>query len=198
MVERKYEKANVTWLNESDKLESNVIYLLTFNDDGKEMYYVGKTTATLIKRVSGNYDSILPNPKSLVQQVISKLKHFTISILCKCNTKEELKVKEEYYTLQYRSNEREFGYNIRVGDIPSIEQCKKRSEFMKNYNPMKNDEYCKKLSTKCKSIPDNIIFDSIKKCYEYYSNIYGSYGINDYLDNGKIHIKSGQTFVRLI
>ena len=39
--------------------------------------------------------------------------------------------REEYYTLLWRSNEPEFGYNIYVGHIQSEETKNKRSEIMK-------------------------------------------------------------------
>lgn len=52
-------------------------------------------------------------------------------------------------------------------------------------------------SIKCMSIPDNIVFDSISKCCKYYKDIFGGFVIQDYLDNGKIHKKSGQTFTTI-
>ena len=204
-MKRKYEKANVTWLNESDKLESNVIYLLTFNDNGKEMYYVGRTSRRLRYRINEHL-IISSHPISLLQQTVNKLKHFTISILCRCTNSNELKIKEDYYTLQYHSNEIEFGFNIHLGSKWSDIECEKKRNFMlSDMNVLRNkkhsEDHCRKNgashSIKCRSIPDNIIFDSIRQCVEYYAKIYDNFKILLYLDNGKIHKKSGQTFVRI-
>lgn len=133
--ERKYDRANVTWLNKYDKYESNVVYLLTFNDNGEEMYYVGRTTTQLRERIQ-SHSPIIPDSTLLVKQAIYRLKHFSVSILCKCIDKDELKVKEEYYTLQYRSNEREFGYNVSVGDIQTKEHKIKNSKNSKSRRPV--------------------------------------------------------------
>lgn len=210
MTERVYEKATITWLNESDKKESYVIYrLFDIDDDNPDKCCIGQTTRMLKDRIQ-NYTYIKPNPNRLVQHAINQFKHFTVEILCKCSSKEELNVKEEYYTLLYRSNEREFGYNDSVVNKKSDEYRRRSSESSKGKpssmrGKKHSDTSRKKMSEshkgktniKCKSIPDNIIFDSVKLCVKYYHSLGYKFIIHYYLDNGKIHKKSGQTFIRI-
>lgn len=49
--------------------------------------------------------------------------------------------------------------------------------------------------TRVKSLPDNIIFNTVKQCIEYYK--LGPKMIFSYLDLNKIHKGSGQTFIRV-
>lgn len=200
----RYEKPDITWSNDDDKLESNVIYLLTFNDNEKRMYYVGMTTMNLKQRIL-SYNHIIPNHFQLVFQAIYKIKHFTVSILCRCSNRNELKSKEEYYTLQYKSNEAEFGYNMSLGYKTSEDSRKKNSSKRKGKpftqshldNLRRSKSIKNSNSIKCKSIPNNIIFESITQCIKYYKDLYSDFYIYSYLDNGRIDEKTGQTFIRI-
>lgn len=72
----------------------------------------------------------------------------------------------------------------------------KRSEEEKRKNSESNKLYwsthIQPVCVKCMSIPDNIIFDSISKCRDYYK-----VDIYKFIDTGRVHKKSGQTFIRL-
>lgn len=258
------ERANVIWLDESDKDKTNVIYMLIFPN---WKYYIGQTSQKLYERISRGHSRILDNPRNRKDRAVKKYKTFHVMVLDNCKDLDELNIKEQYWIELYDTFNN--GYNSTTGGDSykmSDEARKKIGEYNKgkiitedhrrilskthkgkiisdetrkkigksNKGKIFTDEHRIKLSNshkgrmisedhrkklneshknisdearkknseshsiKCKSIPDNIIFDSIKQCVEYYSKYDKWIKIQLYLDNGKIHIKSGQTFVRLI
>jgi group I intron endonuclease len=78
--------------------------------------------------------------------------------------------------------------NAKIGKKMSDEAKRKMSE--KRKGRVTSDVTKAKLSKKVKSIPDNIIFDSVLQAKKHY----GIDKLHRYY-NGKIHKKSGQTFV---
>ena len=71
--------------------------------------------------------------------------------------KETALKREEYYTLLWRTNEPEFGYNIYAGYIPNEEIINKRLEKIKKHIMMKNIKTGEILK-----------FDSREKCAEFF------------------------------
>ena len=225
------ERANVIWLDESDKNKKNVIYMLIFPN---WKYYIGQTSQKLWVRIKKGHTNISDKPSNKKECAIKKYKTFHVMILDTCKDVDELNVKEQYWIELYDTFNN--GYNSTTGgDVCRIsnETRKKIGEFNRGktlsnetrkkigeFNKGKtiSDEHRKRISKshrgktisdetrkkigegvsiKCKSIPDNITFDSIKKCIEYYSKYDKWLKIQLYLDNNKIHKKSGQTFVRV-
>lgn len=218
------EKANVIWLDESDRHKSNVIYMLIFPN---WKYYIGQTRTLLYHRIYRH--SWIQSSNRKISNAIRKYKTFHVMVLDNCKDLDELNVREQYWIELYDTFNN--GYNSTTGGyacenitstrvykpLTEYQINKQRSSILEFYringSPMK--DVCKtkehrenisknkkgrnlysdnKNSIKCKSMPDNIIFDSIKRCVEYYSIDSMFY----YLDKNKVHKKSGQTFVRLI
>ena len=145
------------------------IYLHT-TPDGKK--YVGSTSQELNKRFSRGhlyknntrfYDAIkLFGWDNIEHQVLETVEDKKIAIK-----------REEYYTLLFRSNEPEFGYNIYVGNIQNEEAKNKRSEKMKG---KQSEEIINKRLEKIKKpvMIENIKtgeilkFDSREKCAEFF------------------------------
>ena len=81
--------------------------------------------------------------------------------------------REEYYTLLFRSNEPEFGYNIYVGNIQNKDAKNKRSEIMKG---KQSEEIINKRLEKIKKpimiknikTGEILKFDSREKCAEFF------------------------------
>lgn len=115
IMKRMYNGVEVTYQNETDYLQSNVVYLITF-PDGK--YYVGSTTRRLYNRISFHCTASLIQHKSYqISLAISKFMKFDIKILVTENDKNKLRKLEEFYTIEYKSNEIELGYNWDCGCI---------------------------------------------------------------------------------
>ena len=100
--------------------------------------------------------------------------------------------REEYYTLLWRTNEPEFGYNIYVGSIPNEENKKKRSESLKGRK--QSEDTINKRSEKMKEIKKKPIilknkntdeifkFDSQQSCAKFF-------GVSDYSVSSFINCK---------
>ena len=123
---RIYNDVTVEYQNETDYLQSNVVYLITF-PDGK--YYVGSTTEQLNIRISHHCSkAITLNKQLLVSFPIREFMKFDVKILGTRKIKRELRDLESNYTNEYKSDEREFGYNNDSGDNVSEETKLKMSE----------------------------------------------------------------------
>ena len=103
------------------------IYVHTTPDGRK---YVGCTSLKTYKRFQGgcNYKNCTRFNDAIKFFGWDNIKH---DILETVEDKETALKREEYYTLLWRTNEPEFGYNIFVGSIPNQESKKKRSEKLK-------------------------------------------------------------------
>ena len=74
--------------------------------------------------------------------------------------------REEYYTLLWRTNEPEFGYNIYVGHIQNEDRKKKMSEKM-------SERKKKPIKLKNKNTGEIFMFDSQQNCAKFF-------GVSDY------------------
>lgn len=138
------------------------IYVHTTPDGRK---YVGITSMKPNKRFMGgsSYKSNTIFYDAIKYFGWDNIKH---EILETVEDKKTALKREEYYTLLFRSNEPEFGYNIYVCSIPNQESINKRSEKMKG---RKQSEYTKNIiSEKMKEFYKNIGFseEQIKKMSE--------------------------------
>lgn len=138
------------------------IYLHTF-PDGKK--YVGSTSLDVEKRWQSGRG--YKEQKEMFEAIKSvgwdNIQH---QVLETVEDKETALKREEYYTLLFKSNEPEFGYNIFVGFIPSEESIKKRSEKLKGIK--QSDDSKKKKSESLKEYYKNNEFseDAKKKISE--------------------------------
>ena len=113
------------------------IYVHTF-PDGKK--YVGSTSLDVKRRWQSG--SGYKDQKEMFEAIKSvgwnNIQHQVIETV---EDKENAIKREEYYTLLWRTNEPDFGYNIFVGHIQDEDTKKKQSEKMKG---RKQSEYTKK------------------------------------------------------
>ena len=128
-MKRIYSGVTVTYQNEADYNQSNVVYLITF-PNGKK--YVGSTTKVLTRRISRHCSkAITSNLQLLISFAIREFMKFEVRILGTRKIKKELRELENDYTIEYKSDEREFGYNDKSGDTHSDEHKLKMSESHK-------------------------------------------------------------------
>ena len=122
------------------------IYVHT-TPDGKK--YVGSTSQEPNKRYIGgsNYRNNTRFYNAIKFFGWNNIQHQVIETV---EDKETALKREEYYTLLWRTNEPEFGYNIYVGNIKDEETKKKHSEKMKGIK--KSEETKKRISEKMKGI----------------------------------------------
>lgn len=185
-VTKEYSGIKVT-VNEEDLNKQGVIYLLEF-PNGK--VYIGQTTQTLKKRTKSH---LKPTEGCVsLNRAIQKYKEFKVSVLEENLTIGQLNSFEAYYIKLFNSNA-EDGYNLMSGgrnSKPSDETRKKLSEAI-------SKDIRKKLSDmnkqKVKSIPGNMVFDSVGEAELFYKISIG--GLSCYY-NGKFHKPSGQTFIK--
>ena len=138
------------------------IYVHTTPDGRK---YVGSTSLEPKIRFNGgsNYKTCTRFYNAIKLFGWDNIKH---EILETVEDKETALKREEYYTLLFRSNEPEFGYNIltgRKGLIQSEESNKKKSESLKGRIP-----YKKPIKLKNKKTGEIFIFDCQKSCAEFF------------------------------
>ena len=170
------------------------IYVHIF-PDGKK--YVGSTSLDVEKRwQSGRgYKDQKEMSKAIKSVGWNNIQHKVLE------TVEDKKIalkREEYYTLLFRSNEPEFGYNIFVGHIQNEETKNKLSESLKEY--YKNNEFPedakKKISenfrkpVRLKNINTGEIieFYSQKKCADFFmtNKVTVCRFINGYFKSSKV------------
>ena len=120
------------------------IYVHTTPDGRK---YVGSTSMKPYKRFQGgsNYKNCTRFNDAINFFGWNNIKHEILEIV---EDKETALKREKYYTLLWRTNEPEFGYNIFVCNIPNEETKNKRSEKMKGRK--QSEETIKKRSEKMK------------------------------------------------
>ena len=143
-----------------------IIYVHTTPDGRK---YVGSTSLEPNKRFNGgkNYKCCTRFNDAINLFGWDNIHH---QILETVEDKETALKREEYYTLLWRTNEPEFGYNIYVGSIPNQESKKKRSEKMKGIK--QSEESNKKRSEKMKGRKQSEYIKNIisEKLNEFYKN----------------------------
>ena len=97
--------------------------------------YIGQTTRNLNKRI-WEYKSAFNRNIFYNQYLLNSFKkygwdNFEFSIIDTASTIQELNAKEIQYILNYKSNNKEFGYNIESGGknaIPDVDTLEKMSE----------------------------------------------------------------------
>ena len=146
------------------------IYVHT-TPDGKK--YVGSTSIEPNRRFGGgsHYKCCTRFNDAINLFGWDNIQH---QILETVEDKETALKREEYYTLLWRTNEPEFGYNIFVGSIPNQETINKRSE--KRIGRKHSEDAKKKISEKNripvrlknKNTGEIIEFYSKKKCAEFF------------------------------
>lgn len=219
-VTKEYSGIEVT-VNEEDLNKQGVIYLLEF-PNGK--VYIGQTTQKLRVRTNHHCDTKHDTCVKL-NRAINKYKAFKLSVLEENLTIGQLNAFEPYYIKLFNANgedgynleaggqNREHSEETRLkiskankGYKHTAEAKKKISESKKgkthkNMKPHSEETRIKmsesqkgnrNRSEKVKSIPDNTTFNSITECAKHY-NICRTQMSRYY--NGKVHKKSGQTFV---
>lgn len=129
------------------------IYVHT-TPDGKK--YVGCTGMEPVKRFGSNGSGYRCNKKFYNDILLFGWNNINHQVLETVKDKKIAIEREEYYTLLWRTNEPEFGYNIYVGNIKDEENRKKHSEIMKGRK--KSEESKKKQSEKMKEYYKNIVF----------------------------------------
>ena len=114
------------------------IYVHTTPDGRK---YVGSTSQKPNRRFMGgnNYKCSTRFNDAINFFGRDNIKH---EILETVEDKETALKREEYYTLLWRTNEPEFGYNIYVGNIKNEDNIKKTSEKNKKPIRLKNINTC--------------------------------------------------------
>lgn len=135
------------------------IYVHTTPDGRK---YVGSTSQEPNKRFQGgsNYKTCTRFNDAINFFGWNNIKH---EILETVEDKETALKREEYYTLLWRTNEPEFGYNIYVGNIPIEYTKNKRYEKMNGRKPHNKPIMIENIKT-----GEILKFDSRKKCAEFF------------------------------
>jgi group I intron endonuclease len=110
-----------------------VIYRVTNTQTGK--IYIGQTTRPLSHRKSSHYTPAELNDGSYFHNSLIKYpKELWIwEIIDTVNTIDELNLKEQYWIGFYKSNVREFGYNLSTGGLNNIktpEVCQRISKAL--------------------------------------------------------------------
>lgn len=107
------EKANVMWLNESDKTRTNVIYALVFPDN---KMYIGQTCCKLGRRIK-DHSILSNNPKTKKEKAIKQFREFKVLILDTFKLSEtwDNDLKERYWIKKFDSFNN--GYNGNDGGV---------------------------------------------------------------------------------
>lgn len=144
------------------KNEINVIYKFTNVLNNK--VYIGKTSTSLRKRVIGHLTTSrkwTKARKGYFQHVLCKygIENFSIDILDRCETKELLNEREKYWINYYKSNDKQFGYNMTPGGDGNsdLEFCRKNIERLikANTGSRRNEDTKKLLSNIHKELWNN-------------------------------------------
>lgn len=136
------------------------IYVHT-TPDGKR--YVGCTSREPIERFGRNGSGYKFNKKFYNDILLFGWNNINHQVLETVEDKKIAIKREEYYTLLFRSNEPEFGYNIYVGNIPNEYSIKKHSEKMNGRKPHDKPIMIENIKT-----GEILKFDSRKKCAEFF------------------------------
>ena len=90
-----------------------IIYKITNTVDGK--IYIGQTVRSFWERYEGHLENTKNRHLKRAIQKYGVDAFEIVEVLDTAETKEELDAKEQYYIALYRSNERQYGYNIADG-----------------------------------------------------------------------------------
>lgn len=90
-----------------------IIYKITNTVDGK--IYIGQTVRSFWERYEGHLENTKNRHLKRAIQKYGVDAFEIVEVLDAAETKEELDAKEQYYIALYRSNERQYGYNIADG-----------------------------------------------------------------------------------
>ena len=131
-------------LLKNNKIIYGFIYMIKNKTNNK--IYIGQTTRCLNKRI-WEYKGAYNNNKFHNQHLSNAFykygwDNFEFSIVDTAITIDELNQKEIHYIQEYKSNDRDLGYNIELGGnnaIPSIETLEKMSESHKGI--IQNDKW---------------------------------------------------------
>ena len=177
------------------------IYVHTTPDGRK---YVGCTSLKTYKRFQGgcNYKNCTRFNDAIKFFGWDNIEH---KILETVEDKETALKREEYYTLLFRSNEPEFGYNIFVGNIKNEYSRKKHSEKLKGRKQSEDTKKKRSESLKGRKQSEDTInkrIEKIKKPFILKNNKTGEihmfdsqqscakfFGVSDYSVNSFINHK---------
>lgn len=124
------------------------VYVLTNLTNNKK--WVGQSN-NLRTRLINHYNLLKRNQNSKrIQSDYNKEHYFRFEIIkiMPNSTKNERKELEEYYTELYRSNEKEYGYNIYTGNKPNKEKIEQMSQL--NRDRICTEETRRKMSISAK------------------------------------------------
>lgn len=191
--------------------ENGIIYLMAF-PNGK--VYVGQTSKNLCNRCSQHCQ--VGRNRGLISGAIKEFKSFKVSLLESNIKSDTVRYSFESFYIKLFNANGDDGYNLESGGVKTTvnentkikisqslkgkttgrkmteEQIQKMADSHRGVK-LSEERRLKLLQShfkKVKSIPDNIIFNSVTEANKYY-NI-GK--LSDFY-NGKIHRRSGQTFV---
>lgn len=122
--------------------EYGIIYKATLLIDGR--IYIGQTTRSLKERISEHSHKGL----FYFNNVIAKygIDNFKWEIIDKANYQKELDEKESYCISLYKSNIKEFGFNLTSGGDHGVYSEEVRKKMSENMVGVKNHRYGKKHS----------------------------------------------------
>lgn len=190
-MKRIYNGVEVTFTNETDYNQSNVVYLITF-PDGK--YYVGSTTLKLRDRIIAHCGhSITSKKQYLISKPIREFMKFEVKILDVENDKNTLRKLEEFFTVEYQSNEEKYGYNDDSGHKHSDEYKLKLSKSCRGKSYSEESKLKMSTSKGHPFLDDfNNQFRSLYHAAEYYKCSHNN--ISKLLKSGKKSKKLGTGF----
>ena len=167
-MKRIYSGVEVTYQNETDYNQSNVVYLITF-PNGKK--YIGSTTKVLTRRMS-RHCSESRNLCSVMDVSVPIREHgkCMVRVLDTESTIDRLIKLEDFYIVEYRANEIEFGYNNRVKGCYSDKSRNKMSVSRKRRKTL-SETKIKTSVTMGEPFSDDFgnVFRSISHAAEYYN-----------------------------
>lgn len=116
---------------------SGIIYKITNLINNK--IYIGQTTRSLSDRISEYKNG---NSNNIIDKAIKKYGfiNFKFEIIDTSNTIDDLNLKEISYIKEFKSNNRNIGYNILEGGRNSIPNQETRDKLSKSHKGIKQDE----------------------------------------------------------
>jgi len=126
--------------------EYGIIYKAILLADGR--IYVGQTTRSLKERISEHLHKGLFYFSNAIKKY--GVDGFKWEIIDKSNSQKELDEKEGYYIDLYKSNTKEFGFNLTSGGDHVVYSEEVRKKMSENMMGVKNHMYGKKQSIETK------------------------------------------------
>lgn len=166
MVVKKYNGINVKY--NCSHLEKNIIYKLSF-PNGK--VYIGQTINVLFKRISSHCEEKNKSINPYKYNALKKYQTINVDILFKSESLEELNNKEEYYIKKYKSNQKEYGYNLTAGG-DSVSNKINRPIYLYDLN----GKYVRQF----KSVSEGERYLGIRIRLDTKQKTFGGYQIKDY------------------